>query len=183
MKQNNVKMQNFAEAYPELAAQWHPTKNGDVTPDVINVKSKKKYWWLMSYDDPETGKHYEFEWQDTVANRVRGAGCPFLAKRAVWPGFNDLATKYPELAAQWHPTKNGDLTPQAIACGSNKKVWWCMPYDDPETGKHFDFEWQSVIQDRVKGAGCPYLTGNKVWPGFNDLATKCPDVAAEWHPT
>ena len=100
MKQNNVKIRNFAEAYPELVAQWHPTKNGDVTVDGIDVKSKKKYWWTMSYDDPETGKHYEFEWQDTVANRVRGAGCPFLAKRAVWPGFNDLATKYPELAAQ-----------------------------------------------------------------------------------
>lgn len=30
-----------------------------------------------------------------------------------------LSVTHPELAAQWHPTKNAELTP-----GSGKKVWW-----------------------------------------------------------
>ena len=25
----------LSETHPELAAQWHPTKNGDVTPDEV----------------------------------------------------------------------------------------------------------------------------------------------------
>ena len=65
-------------------------------------------------------------------------------------GVNDLATLYPELAKEWHPTKNGVLTPNNIACGSNKKVWWLLLYDDPETGKHFDFEWEASIGNRIK---------------------------------
>ena len=29
---------------------------------------------------------------------------------------------YPELVAQWHPTKNGELKPENISFGSHKKV-------------------------------------------------------------
>ncbi len=51
-------------------------------------------------------------------------------------GKNDLATLYPKLAKEWHPSKNGDLTPESVLPNSNKKVWWLLPYDDPITGKH-----------------------------------------------
>jgi len=36
------------------------------------------------------------------------------------PEYN-LAVKFPEVAAQWHPTKNGDLTPENVTPGSPKK--------------------------------------------------------------
>lgn len=45
--------------------------------------------------------------------------------------------------------------------GSREKVWWYLPYDDPKTGKHFNFEWQAVILNRNRGSGCPYLTTYK----------------------
>lgn len=32
--------------------------------------------------------------------------------------------------------------------GNGKKVWWYLPYDDPKTGKHFDFEWEASISSR-----------------------------------
>lgn len=35
MEKNNVKIQNFAETFPELVAQWHPTKNEYVTPKTV----------------------------------------------------------------------------------------------------------------------------------------------------
>ena len=53
-----------------------------------------------------------------------------------------FAEEYPILAQQWHSTNNGELTPWKVTSGSGIEVWWCMPYDDPETGKFFDFEWQ-----------------------------------------
>jgi len=52
-----------------------------------------------------------------------------------------LVIKYPELAKEWHPTKNGDLKPTDVTKGYDKKAWWLFPYDDLRTGKHFDFEW------------------------------------------
>ena len=30
-------------------------------------------------------------------------------------------TSYPHLVKQWHPTKNGELTPKQLTYGSNKK--------------------------------------------------------------
>ncbi|MFR4757130.1 MAG: zinc-ribbon domain-containing protein [Evtepia gabavorous] len=39
----------------------------------------------------------------------------------IWPPL------YPALARQWHPTKNGGLTPAAVAPGSRRRVWWQCP--------------------------------------------------------
>ena len=146
---------------------------------------KGKVWWYLPYDDLATGKHFNFEWEASVASRVfNKAGCPYLSNDAVQPGFNDLATHYPELAAQWHPTKNGKLTPDQVGRGSKDKVWWYLPYDDPVTGKHFNFEWEASVANRASHkTGCPYLSNHAVWAGFNDLATRYPELAAEWHPT
>ena len=175
---------DLATKYPNLAEEWHPTKNGDLTPEQVTAQSNKKVWWYYPYDDPDTGEHFDFEWETKVCSRTKdNSGCPFLTGHAVWPGFNDLATLYPELAKEWHPIKNGALTPDKIYGKAKKKVWWYLPYDDPDTGEHFDFEWQSSIAVRIEGNGCPYLSGHAVWPGFNDLATTNPDLAKEWHPT
>ena len=65
-----------------------------------------------------------------------------------------------------------------------KKVWWLFPYDDPVTGNHYNFEWQASISSRNnRGTCCPYLSGKKVFTGFNDLSTINPKVASQWHPT
>ena len=67
-----------------------------------------------------------------------------------------LSESHPELAAQWHPTKNGDLTPDAVSGGSRKKIWWICP-EGP------DHEWQAVLSNRtLNGTGCPCCTGYKV---------------------
>lgn len=173
---------DLASKHPDLAAQWHPTKNGDLKPEMVTCGSTLEISWLLPYDDPDTGQHFDFEWAATVANRVRGTECPYLSGHSVWPGFNDISTKRPDLAAQWHPTKNGDLTPEMVTCGSGEKIWWFFPYDDPESGKHFDFEWTAVVGSRIDNS-CPFVSGHRVWPGFNDLTTKNPALAAQWHPT
>ena len=174
---------DLATINPKLAAQWHPIKNGDLKPTQVTANANKKVWWLLSYDDSKTGKHFDFEWEAIISSRNSGAGCPFFNGSAVWTGFNDLATINPELAAQWHPTKNGVLKPTQVTASTDKKVWWLLSYDDPNTGKHFEFEWEASINNRSQAKGCPYLTGHAVWPGFNDLATINPELAAQWHPT
>ena len=62
-------------------------------------------------------------------------------------GFNDLATVNPRLAKEWHPTKNGDLSPFDITAGSGKKAWWKC--------SQCGYEWETIIANRTKGHGCP----------------------------
>ena len=167
---------SLVEKYPDIAKEWHPTKNGDLTPQDVSAGSKKKVWW-RHWDKEHRMWH---EWQSTVASRSAGTGCPYCNKGMLLVGFNDLVTTNPELAAEWHPTKNGNLTPHDVGAGSHKKVWW-RHWDEDSQMWH---EWQAQSSDRVrKGAGCPYCNKGAILVGFNDLATKRPNLANEWHPT
>tara|TARA_B100002003_G_C13687805_1_gene346897 strand:- start:95 stop:469 length:375 start_codon:yes stop_codon:yes gene_type:complete len=60
---------------------------------------------------------------------------------------HDLAVKNPELIEEWHPTRNGDLTPDQVTPGSNRKVWWRCSRGH---------EWKAVVNDRTRGTGCPF---------------------------
>ncbi|MED4634714.1 zinc-ribbon domain-containing protein [Peribacillus frigoritolerans] len=42
---------------------------------------------------------------------------------------NCLETIFPELAKEWHPTKNGKLTSEDVTDGSKKVVWWLCKKD------------------------------------------------------
>ena len=155
---------DLATTNPRLANEWHPTKNDTVTPEDVLAGSGKKFWWL--------GK-CGHEWEAVASHRLNGSGCPVCAGKRVLPGFNDLATMHPVLAAQWHPTKN--RTPSSdVMSGSGKKVWWLGPCGH---------EWDATVASRVTGSGCPYHAGKRVLPGFNDLATKRPEIANQWHPS
>lgn len=156
---------DLATLYPQLAHQWHPAKNGGLTPDQVLPGSHRKVWWIC-----EKGH----EWQAQIKSRVAGCGCPVCASREIHPHENGLASQYPLLAAQWHPTKNGALRPETVAPRSSRKVWWrCAK----------GHEWQASVDSRVSGSGCPVCSGRKVVPGENDLATQFPQLAAQWHPT
>ena len=74
-----------------------------------------------------------------------------------------LSNYAPEIAEQWHPTKNGSLTPDQVSYASNKKVWWFLPYTDPDTGEHFDFEWQANINNRSKNMPIFVWEKSYVW--------------------
>ncbi|MBE6544039.1 MAG: hypothetical protein E7675_06520 [Ruminococcaceae bacterium] len=121
---------------PELTAEWHPSKNGELTPRDVMPGTNKKVWWLCDKGH---------EWKQSVNVRNGGNGCPYCANQLVLKGYNDLATLNPLLASEWHPTKNGNLTPSEFMPGSNKKAWWLC-----KNGH----EWQAVISSRNKGAGC-----------------------------
>ena len=162
-----VGVNDLASASPDVAAEWHPLRNGELRPDQIHCHSMLNVWWRC-----EKGH----EWQATPRARViQKSGCPVCANKAILAGVNDLATLEPELAAQWHPTRNGTLTPQEVGAGSHIRAWWRC-----DKGH----EWRAMIVSRASsGCGCPVCNGGAVIPGENDLATLNPALAAEWHPT
>jgi len=159
--------QSLAEKFPAVAAQWHPTKNDTLTPSRVKGGARQNVWWVCEH---------AHEWQSPVNNRTsRGRGCPVCSGQKTVTGVNDLATKFPKVATQWHPTRNEDLTPDRISSGTANKVWWVC-----EKGH----EWQSSVSGRTSaGTGCPVCAGLKTVTGVNDLATQFPKVAAQWHPT
>ena len=156
---------DLATLRPDLAAQWHPERNLPLTPERIAPGSHKRVWWVC-------GKGHV--WQAAAAARANGERCPVCAGKVVIPGENDLATLYPEIAAQWDGEKNGELTAEMVSPYSNRKAWWrCRE----------GHSWQAAIAARTKRkTGCPYCTGRKVLAGYNDLATVEPFVAMQWHP-
>lgn len=155
--------EDLASRYPQLAAQWHPGKNAPLTPDQIPPGSSRRVWW-------QCGKGHV--WQAGVKTRVSGTGCPVCANRRIIPGENDLATAFPALAAQWDVEKNSPLTPDQVPPATRRKVWWRC-----DKGH----SWQAGVQSRTSGTGCPVCTGKQVIPGENDLGTMFPRVAAQWH--
>ena len=82
-----------------------------------------------------------------------------------------LQETHPQVADQWHPDKNGGLTPDQIVAGSHKKAWW-------KCGESPDHEWNAVINSRTQrdGVGCPFCAGKKV-SITNGLAILFPEVA------
>ena len=156
----------LASEYPLLRTEWHPTKNTDVSPDSIAPGSHRKVWWRCSKGH---------EWLAQVNSRARGTGCPYCSNRKIIVGENDLATTHPEIAAQWHPAKNGTRTPQNVVSGTSAKAWWKC---------NKGHEWLAAISSRT-GAdrGCPVCDGKVVIPGENDLASAFPSIASQWHPS
>lgn len=168
---------SLAEKNPELAKQWFAEKNGDLTAEMVTYGSTFQVWWICD-------KNHVWRQSPNRRSAGSGCGCPICANKIIVAGYNDLATTHPEIAKFWDYERNEDLLPTQVAAGSDRKVWWIQEYFDVETGKMFLFRWESTINNQ-KVNGCPYLskTHPTVLPGFNDLETKFPLLAAEWHPT
>jgi hypothetical protein len=155
---------SLAEAYPAVAAQWHPTKNGNLKPEGVGRQSNRRFWWKCV--------HYH-EWEAICSNRTnRGQGCPYCSGKRVYDG-NCLVLTNPELLEEWHPTKNSALTPYMVTRGSHLKIWWQCK---------FGHEWQAVCSSRAgkKRHGCPICSGLKVSHGTS-LGFKYPELARQWH--
>ena len=43
----------MAATHPALAEQWHPTKNGDLTPFDVRALTRTKIWWQCVVDPTE----------------------------------------------------------------------------------------------------------------------------------
>lgn len=135
-------IRDLASFLPELVKEWHKTRNID-NPERVSYASNKYAWWKCS--------KCNYEWKAKISNRsILKRGCPCCSEpvRVVVPGINDLKTKFPHIAKEWHPNKNGNLLPEQVASGTRKKVWWICP---------LGHEYQATIGHRTaqNGTGCP----------------------------
>ena len=148
---------DLATLYPVLKEEWADER------DIRDVLSGSGYvaTWRCRVDA-------EHVWTAAVNKRSRrGDGCPECSNRKIRPGSNDLATLHPHIAAQLVNPADG----QRYAPGSPALVEWRCDHGHV---------YQARIADRVsRNVVCGYCAGKLVWPGFNDLATTHPVIAAQ----
>ena len=170
MEYANAIKESFEDRNPELAKEWHPTKNHNLQPNMFKPKSDFKGWWIC----PDCGKEYEM----TFNHRTLGMGCPVCGrkKQIIMNRKNRIlkngCVSNPVLLAEWDYFRNGNLSPAEYTNGSNVKVWWKC--------SKCGFEYKATISNRNSGRGCPRCAGYKLYQGYNDLATIHPELLEEW---
>lgn len=162
------KYRSVAEDFPLVAAEWHPTLN-DFPASEASPGSNARAWWLCAKDP----RHV---WQAGIGSRtLGGVGCSVCTNKTIIPGVNDLATEFPDVAAEWHPDNEG--SPETASPGSNKEYLWRCSVNAGHV-------WKSRVKNRTKmGIGCPYCSNKKVLADENSLAVAYPQLVSEWHPT
>lgn len=138
---------DFKTLYSQIAKGWNYDKNKELTPENFFPFSNKRVWWKCS----KCGH----EWNCKISDRViSSTNCPVCAGRVIVTGINDFESNYPEIASEWHPTKNGNCKPYLYTKKSNKKAWWkCAKCG---------YEWEATIKNRVNGGtGCPKCKKSK----------------------
>lgn len=167
--------------YPEIINnEWDYDGNdaNNMHPCDYTIGSKAKALWKCV--------NHEHSYEMSIKDKIHGHGCPYCAGKKVLVGFNDLKSNYPDIAKEWYQPLNGNITPDMITTGANmitvsgnngsltvKPHWKCSECS------HL---WQATVNSRVNGkSGCPCCLNRKIIPGFNDLQTLYPIIAAEWY--
>lgn len=143
---------SLEDIFPNVAREWHPTKNSPLTPRHFTSKSDAIVWWTCS------SSH---EWEAPIRNRTpvrnkaAGTGCPFCSGRKA-SEKNSIRRTFPEFSDEWHASKNGKNTPDNISFGNRTiKIWWIC---------NRGHEWVSTANNRF---------GNIKRRGYKSIKT-CP---------
>jgi protein-arginine kinase activator protein McsA len=162
-KRNNVKynksLEWFANENDMKFLLLEFSNKNNKKPNQISYGTSDEYLWIC----PDCGSEYPMKVQIRTKKKC---GCSYCSGKKV-NNTNCLSTLYPELATEWHPTKNGNLTPESVTKGKKGKVWWLCP--------ECNYSYPSTINDRRNGCGCPRCNQSKgekrinKWLGFNNI--------------
>lgn len=161
--------------FPELISEWHLTLNVEFGPQDFTAGSGKSVYWQCKKDTNHV-------WPAKICNRaLLGSGCPYCTgKRA--DSSNSLSAKFPDIAKEWHPDRNGDIKPTGVTYGSKKIVWWRC---------NKGHEWQARPNDRTSGYGCPECGFERGGVKRREasvrkhgsIAETSSELVKEWHPS
>ncbi len=134
--------------------------------DVLLVTSKSPQFYELDFIISNVLQHLGINTAVNCKNDLEKIRMQYL----VSDEKRSLAIVAPHLVKEWHPEKNGKMTPYLIMSNAHDKNWWkCAK----------GHEWQAAAYSRVHGNGCPYCSGQKVLIGYNDLATTHTELIKE----
>ena len=165
---------SMANTNPELAAEFHPSKNGDMTPQNLLAGTNKGVWWQC--------RECDNEWKVSGGTRLYQpsgsvTGCPYCNRGNLHSdGRNSMRNIDPKLTSEFHPTRNGKLTPDDVIASTNRKIWWKC--------SDCEHEWRALGESRDRGSGCPCCSGQVLhFEGRNSMRKTHPEIADDFHPT
>ena len=134
----------LATTHPEIAKEWHPINNGDLTPYDVTIGSNKSFWWQCS-------KNPKHEWYIEV-NARNYNGCPYCCHNPKPSEDYNLLVINPELCKEWDYERN-DENPENYTPKSRQYIYWKC--------KECGHKWGANISDRSNGNGCPECNKSK----------------------
>jgi hypothetical protein len=146
---------------PEIASTWDYQRNMRKSPSSTKVDAREKFWWMCD-------RRHSFRM--SVDQRVKGGVCSVCNTPPKHP-LNPISQSHPQLAREWHPSKNGGIGPENVSSGSHLRAWWIC---------QFGHEWDAVIPSRARGNNCPICSNQRVVEGINDISITNPDLLASW---
>jgi hypothetical protein len=154
--------------FPELLTRLNPSLHHDGDLNGVHPGSELEFNWVCENNH---------EWRRSIREEIRAKGCSKCIGKQVWEGHTDIASQHPRLASEFASDLNLDtdgipLLPSNVHQGSNTAFWWrCVEH------QHI---WRTSVQKRtLDKTNCPFCSDRRVWPGYNDLWTKRPDLVSE----
>lgn len=135
---------------PSYIEEWNWIRNKKLGVDLFNISigSCQKVWWKC--------REFGHEWMNSPAKRKSGRNCPFCSCRTLLIGFNDLATRFPQVSLEWDYSKNHPVTPDQVFPGAIKDYWWICQKDTTHS-------WKSSPNKRTSaGRGCPKCSNSTI---------------------
>lgn len=132
-----ARKQWLADLSPEIASQWHPTRNGRYTPHNVVWDSQRQVWWRSECCDRE--------WQESPRDRDKYQRLRCPACRSI---LGSLAWVDPGLALEW-------------SSRNPRSAWHVRPHADPGfvpewvCANNLAHVWQAPVSSRSSGADCP----------------------------
>lgn len=149
--------------YPEIALQYDNTKNSIQSHNIFK-SSSKTVWWICA-----NNHSFKSSVSKVTSNQKR---CEYCSGRKLVSGFNDLRTKFPELARELDEIKSGFKASEVLPGEDRIGHWKCSKCE---------YEWKSNLRNRTSNgrkSGCHACVGKVVIKGSNDLLSQRPKAAS-----
>ena len=128
--------ESLADTHPRLVKRWHPGKN-QAAPSAVSASHTAPVWWVC-----DEGHAFE----RSPLQMVTDDGCPHCALAS-----DSLAVRFPEIAAEWHPHRNGDMRPEQVDPDHKMTAWWLCSKGH---------EFSASVRSRTRSRGrCPHCFG------------------------
>lgn len=127
---------SLADTHPHLVKRWHPGKN-QTSPQAVTASHTGSVWWTC-----EEGHAFE----RSPLQMTTDDSCPHCALAS-----DSLAARFPDVAAEWHPHRNGDLRPDQVDPEHKMTAWWLCSKGH---------EFSGSVRSRTRSHGrCPHCYG------------------------
>jgi hypothetical protein len=162
MAQLRIGINDLQTLFPHIANEadgWAPNSVTAGSSKKMRWRCKSGHIWLAKVND---------------RTPPQGNGCPYCGGHKVLSGSNDLATLFPEIAAEADGWNAYEILPKS----HRKMPWQCI----------HGHRWEATVANRTppNSSSCPFCSGRKAISGKTDLLSVFPDIAGEaegWNPS